>query len=206
MSVIIYGDEVYEIVKKKRKLETVEESVEEDNTDGGGENIQDRIVESESETFIKLLEKTFADEIEIFNSSENDCVDGFMNEILEKVSLRIKDKINNSNNESSIGIKLIKLILAFLRTISLEKEMGKTRAVAGDLANINFNQRRFGSVNVEVKNKAIFVRRMKVRGRAIFTAKVRRDSTDISNIQTQYLYLCLIFYLRKFFLFYVKAH
>ena len=27
MSVIIYGDEVYEIVKKKRKLETVEESV-----------------------------------------------------------------------------------------------------------------------------------------------------------------------------------
>ena len=130
MSVIIYGDEVYEIVKKKRKLETVEESVEEDNTDGGGENIQDRIVESESETFIKLLEKTFADEIEIFNSSENDCVDGFMNEILEKVSLRIKDKINNSNNESSIGIKLMKLILAFLRTISLEKEMGKTRAVA----------------------------------------------------------------------------
>ena len=131
MSVIIYGDEVYEIVKKKRKLETVEESVEEDNTEVGGENIQDRIVESESETFIKLLEKTFADEIEIFNSSENDCVDGFMNEILEKVSLRIKDKINNSNNESSIGrIKLIKLILAFLRTISLEKEMGKTRAVA----------------------------------------------------------------------------
>ena len=55
MSVIIYGDEVYEIVKKKRKLETVEESVEEDNTDGGGENTQDRIVESESETFIKLL-------------------------------------------------------------------------------------------------------------------------------------------------------
>ena len=131
MSVYIYGDEVYEIVKK-RKLETIEESVEEDNTDGGGENIQDRIVESESETFIKLLEKTFADEVEIFNSSENsenDSVDGFMNEILEKVSLRIKDKIDNSNNDSSIGIRLIKLILAFLRTISLEK-MTKTKAVA----------------------------------------------------------------------------
>ena len=131
MSVYIYGDEVYEIVKK-RKLETIEESVEEDNTDGGGENIQDRIVESESETFIKLLEKTFADEVEIFSSSENsenDSVDGFMNEILEKVSLRIKDKIDNSNNDSSIGIRLIKLILAFLRTISLEK-MTKTKAVA----------------------------------------------------------------------------
>ena len=120
MSVIVYDGEVYEIVKK-RKLETIEESVEEDNIDGGGDNIQDKIIESESESFLKLLEKTFADETEIFNS-ENDSVDGFMDELLTKVSLKIKDKIENSNNNSSIGIRLIKLILAFLKTIQLTKK------------------------------------------------------------------------------------
>ena len=128
MSIIVYDGDVFEIVKK-RKLETIEESVEEDNTDGVvNDNIQDKIIESESETFLKLLEKTFADENEIFNS-ENDSVDGFMDVLLEKISIRIKDKIENSNNDSSVGIKLIKLILVFLKSISLiKKENGEDKS------------------------------------------------------------------------------
>ena len=69
MSIIISQGELYETVKK-RKLETIEESEEPDQTDGKeiDKSLNKLIIENEAQKFIELFEKTFSEETE-----EIDC-------------------------------------------------------------------------------------------------------------------------------------
>ena len=80
--------ELYEIVKK-RKLETIEESEEPDQTDAKeiDESLNELIIENEAEKFIELFEKTFLEETE-----EIYCKDGAIQDIISKVVLKIKKK------------------------------------------------------------------------------------------------------------------
>ena len=102
MSVIISQGELYEIVKK-RKLETIEESKEPDQTDGKkiDESLNKLIIKNEAQKFIELFKKTFSEETE-----EIDCEDGAIQDIISKVVLKLKDKIESSQ-KSSTGLKLL---------------------------------------------------------------------------------------------------
>ena len=102
MSIIISQGELYEIVKK-RKLETIEESKEPDQTDGKkiDESLNKLIIKNEAQKFIELFKKTFSEETE-----EIDCEDGAIQDIISKVVLKLKDKIESSQN-CSTGLKLL---------------------------------------------------------------------------------------------------
>ena len=102
MSIIISQGELYEIVKK-RKLETIEESKEPDQTDGKkiDESLNKLIIKNEAQKFIELFKKTFSEETE-----EIDCEDGAIQDIISKVVLKLKDKIESSQ-KSSTGLKLL---------------------------------------------------------------------------------------------------
>ena len=102
MSIIINQGELYEIVKK-RKLETIEESKEPDQTDGKkiDESLNKLIIKNEAQKFIELFKKTFSEETE-----EIDCEDGAIQNIISKVVLKLKDKIESSQ-KSSTGLKLL---------------------------------------------------------------------------------------------------
>ena len=102
MSIIISQGELYEIVKK-RKLETIEESKEPDQTDRKkiDESLNKLIIKNEAQKFIELFKKTFSEETE-----EIDCEDGAIQDIISKVVLKLKDKIESSQ-KSSTGLKLL---------------------------------------------------------------------------------------------------
>ena len=87
-SIIVNQGELYQVVKK-RKLETIEESEEADQTDGKDidESLNELIIENEAQKFIELFEKTFSEETE-----EIDCEDGAIQDIISKVVLKIKIK------------------------------------------------------------------------------------------------------------------
>ena len=92
MSIIISQGDLYEIVKK-RKLETIEESEEPDQTDGKeiDESLNELIIENEAKKFIELFENTFSEETE-----EIDCEDCTIQDIISKVVLKIKEKIGSA--------------------------------------------------------------------------------------------------------------
>ena len=102
MSIIISQGELYEIVKK-RKLETIEESKDPDQTDRKkiDESLNKLIIKNEAQKFIELFKKTFSEETE-----EIDCEDGAIQDIISKVVLKLKDKIESSQ-KSSTGLKLL---------------------------------------------------------------------------------------------------
>ena len=124
MSIIISQGELYEIVKK-RKLETIEESKEPDQTDGKkiDESLNKLIIKNEAQKFIELFKKTFSEETE-----EIDCEDGAIQDIISKVVLKIKEKIGSAEKNST-GLKLLKLLFVFVKSLTKkDKSDGKNKS------------------------------------------------------------------------------
>ena len=122
-SIIVSQGELYQIVKK-RKLETIEESEEANETDGKeiDESLKKLIIENEAQKFIELFEKTFSEETE-----EIDCEDRAIQDIISKVLLKIKEKIESSEI-SSTGLKLLKLLFIFVESLAKKhKNDGKNK-------------------------------------------------------------------------------
>ena len=113
MSIIISQGDLYEIVKK-RKLETIEESEEPDQTDGKeiDESLNELIIENEAKKFIELFENTFSEETE-----EIDCEDCTIQDIISKVVLKIKEKIGSAEKNST-GLKLLRLLFIFIESLA----------------------------------------------------------------------------------------
>ena len=123
-SFVVIQGKLYEIVKK-RKLETIEESEESDQTDGKeiDESLNELIIENEAEKFIELFEKTFSEETE-----EIDCEDGAIQDIISKVVLKIKEKIG-STEKNSTGLKLLRLSFLFVESLTKkDKSNGKNKS------------------------------------------------------------------------------
>ena len=123
-SIIVSQGELYQIVKK-RKLETIKESEEADQADGKeiDESFNELIIENEAQKFIELFEKTFSEETE-----EIDCEDGAIQDIISKVELRIKEKIESSEI-SSTGLKLLRLLFIFVKSLTKKhKNDGKNKS------------------------------------------------------------------------------
>ena len=124
---VVTKDELYEIVKK-RKLSTIEEGGETDQEDGRGieENVHELIIENEAEKFIELFEKTFSEEIE---EIEFDSEDGAVQDLVNKIVLRIKEKLNNSANTNGAGIGLLRLLFGFIEQfVRKDKSNGKNKS------------------------------------------------------------------------------
>ena len=123
-SIIVSQGELYQIVKK-RKLETIEESEEADETDGKeiDESLKKLIIENEAQKFIELFEKTFSEETE-----EIDCEEGAIQDIISKVVLKIKEKIGGAEKYST-GLKLLRLLFLLNHSRKKTKLMARTRAV-----------------------------------------------------------------------------
>ena len=123
-SIIVSQVELYQIVKK-RKLETIEESEEADETDGKeiDESLKKLIIENEAQKFIELFEKTFSEETE-----EIDCEEGAIQDIISKVVLKIKEKIGGAEKYSA-GLKLLRLLFLLNHSRKKTKLMARTRAV-----------------------------------------------------------------------------
>ena len=116
-SIIVSQGELYQIVKK-RKLETIEESEEADQT-GDKEidkSLNELIIENEALKFIELIEKTYSEETE-----EIDCEDGAIQDIISKIMLKIKEKIESSEI-SSTGLKLLKLLFIFVESLAKKQK------------------------------------------------------------------------------------
>ena len=109
---VVTKGELYEIVKK-RKLSTIEEGGETDQEDGRGieENVDELIIENEAKKFIELFEKAFSEETE---EIEFDSEDGTVEDLVNKIVLRIKQKLNNSTNTNGAGIGLLKFLFGFI--------------------------------------------------------------------------------------------
>ena len=117
---------LYKIVKK-RKLSTIEEGGETDQDDSRGieENVDELIIENEAEKFIKLFEKTFSEETE---EIELDSEDGTVQDLVNKIVLRIKEKLNNSTNTNGAGIGLLRLLFGFIEQfVRKDKSDGKDK-------------------------------------------------------------------------------
>ena len=108
-SVVITNGELYEIVKK-RKLSTIQETDEEDGKKIN-EYVDNLIIENEAEKFFELFEKTFCEET---NETEFDSEDGVANDLINKIVLKIKEKLNSEKVTSGAGLNLLKLILVFV--------------------------------------------------------------------------------------------
>ena len=116
--------ELYKIVKK-RKLLTIEEGGETDQEDGRGieENADELIIENEAEKFI---EKTFSEETQ---EIEFDSEDGAVQDLVNKIVLRIKEKLNNSTNTNGAGIGLLRLLFGFIEQfVRKDKSDGKDKS------------------------------------------------------------------------------
>ena len=108
-SVVITNGELYEIVKK-RKLLTIQETDEEDGKKIN-EYVDNLIIENEAEKFFELFEKTFCEET---NETEFDSEDGVANDLINKIVLKIKEKLNSEKVTSGPGLNLLKSILVFV--------------------------------------------------------------------------------------------
>ena len=113
--------ELYETLKK-RKLSTIEESGETDEEDGTGieENVDELIIENEAKKFIELFEKTFLEETE---EIEFDSEDGAVQDLVNKIVLRIKEKLNNSTNTNGAERGLLSLLFGFIEQF-IRKDKG----------------------------------------------------------------------------------
>ena len=122
---IVTKGELYEIVKK-RKLSTIEESGKTDQEDGRGiwENVNELIIQNEAKKFIELFKKTFSEETE---EIEFDSEDGTVQDLVNKIVLRIKEKLNNSTNTNGAGIGLLRLLFGFIEQfVRKDKSDGKS--------------------------------------------------------------------------------
>ena len=124
---IVTKGELYEIIKN-RKLSTIEESGETDQEDSRGieENFDELIIENEAKKFIELFEKTFLEETE---EIEFDSEDGAVHDLVNKIELRIKEKLNNSTNTNGAGIGLSRLLFGFIEQfVRKDKSDGKDKS------------------------------------------------------------------------------
>ena len=102
---LITKGELYQIIKK-RKLET-------DQVDGKKieeEDINELIIQNETEKFIELFDKVFSDEEEQLDSE-----DGLVQDLFTGIVLRIKEKLAKlgSSNKS----QLLKFIFKFVNYV-----------------------------------------------------------------------------------------
>ena len=124
MSIIISQGELYKIVKK-RKLETIEESEEPDQTDRKkiDESLNKLIIENKPQKFIGLFKKTFSEETE-----EIDSEDGTIQGIISKIVLKKKEKIESAE-KSSTGRKLLRLLFVSVESLTKkDKNNGKNKS------------------------------------------------------------------------------
>ena len=124
---IVTKGELFEIVKK-RKLSTIEEGGETDQEDGRRieENVDELIIKNEAEKFIELFEKTFLEETK---EIEFDSEDGAVQDLVNKIVLRIKEKLNNSTNTNGAGIGLLRLLFGFIEQfVRKDKSDGKDKS------------------------------------------------------------------------------
>ena len=123
-SFVVTEGELYEIIKK-RKLETIEESEEPDKTGAKeiDESLNKLIIQNEAEKFIELFKKTFSAETE-----EIDCEDGAIQDIISKVVLKIKKKIESTEKKST-GLKLLRFLFIFVESLTKkDKSDGKNKS------------------------------------------------------------------------------
>ena len=149
LSVVITNGKLYEIVKK-RKLLTIQESDQEDGKKID-EYVDNLIIENEAENFFKLFEKTFCEETD---ETEFDSEDRVVNDLVNKIVLKIKEKLISEKVKNRTGLNLLRLLLGFIEQIlKKEKAMARTRAVPWwRPANINFDQRRVAAAK-EIANR-----------------------------------------------------
>ena len=124
---IVTKGELFEIVKK-RKLSTIEEGGETDQEDGRRieENVDELIIKNEAEKFIELFEKTFLEETK---EIDFDSEDGAVQDLVNKIVLRIKEKLNNSTNTNGAGIGLLRLLFGFIEQfVRKDKSDGKDKS------------------------------------------------------------------------------
>ena len=124
--VVITNGELYEIVKK-RKLLTIKESDQEtDQVDVKkiDEYVDNLIIENEAENFFELFEKTFCEETD---EIEFDSEDGVVNDLVNKIILKIKEKLISGKVKNSTGLNLLRLLLGFIEQI-LKKNNGKDKS------------------------------------------------------------------------------
>ena len=149
LSVVIKNGKLYEIVKK-RKLLTIQETDQEDGKKIN-EYVDNLIIENEAENFFKLFEKTFCEETD---ETEFDSEDRVVNDLVNKIVLKIKEKLISEKVKNRTGLNLLRLLLGFIEQIlKKEKAMARTRAVPRwRPANINFDQRRVAAAK-EIANR-----------------------------------------------------
>ena len=127
-SVVITNGELYEIVKK-RKLLTIQESDKEADQEYGkkiDEYVDNLIIENEAEKFFELFEKTFCEQT---NQIEFDSEDGVVNDLINRIVLRIKEKLISEKVKNSTGLNLLKLLLDFIeQLLKKEKSNGKDKS------------------------------------------------------------------------------
>ena len=124
---VVTKGKLQEIVKK-RNLSTIEEGGETDQEDGRGikENVDELIIENEAEKVIELFEKTCSEETE---EIEFDCEDGTVQDLVNKIALRIKEKLNNLTNTNGAGIGLLRLLFGFIEQfVRKDKSNGKDKS------------------------------------------------------------------------------
>ena len=124
---VVTKGELYKIVNK-RKLSTIKEGGETDQEDRRGveENVDDLIIENKAEKFIEIFEKTFLEETE---EIEFDSEDGAVQDLVNKIVLRIKEKLNNSTNTNGAGIGLLRLLFGFIEQfVRKDKSDGKDKS------------------------------------------------------------------------------
>ena len=146
MPIIIRQGELYEIVKK-RKLETIEESEEPDQTYGKeiDESLNKLIIEKEAQKFIKLFEKIFSEETE-----EIDCEDSTIQDIISEVVLKIKEKIESAE-KSSTGLKLLRLLFVFVESFTKKDKKDRKNKSSTAVEIFNFDIRRVAAMK-EITN------------------------------------------------------
>ena len=127
-SVVITNGELYEMVKK-RKLLTIQESDKETDQEYGkkiDEYVDNLIIENEAEKFFELFEKTFCEQTD---EIEFDSEDGVVNDLINRIVLRIKEKLISEKVKNSTGLNLLKLLLDFIeQLLKKEKSNGKDKS------------------------------------------------------------------------------
>ena len=75
------------------------------------EYVDNLIIENEAEKFFELFEKTFCEETD---ETEFDSEDGVVNDLINKIVLKIKEKLNSEKVTSGAGLNLLRLLLVFV--------------------------------------------------------------------------------------------
>ena len=110
-NIVITKGNLIEVIKILR-LQTIAEENERDNTDGALQIDTDDVnIEAEAEKFITLFEETFTKEAE-----EIYCEDGAAQDILAKIVLKIKEKLEDIEANGP-AVRFLRLIAIFFHSV-----------------------------------------------------------------------------------------